>query len=227
MIPVQQSSVAVHDAVIGNKSDEGARVYIVDDDSSVRESMRELVRGMGLASECFASAQEFLAARGQMQGGCLVVDLRMPGMTGIELQRRLREAGDGLPLIFVTGFADVPTSVLAMKTGAVDFLEKPYQPAELRASIRRAMSEDRQRRRQAQRRADLAARFASLDEEEHAVLELLCQGEPMKSIANRLSISLRTAHSRRASILTKTEARSREELLGMFVELNQLDGRVD
>ncbi|MBX3412873.1 MAG: response regulator transcription factor [Pirellulales bacterium] len=189
--------------------------------------MRELVRGMGLACECFASAQEFLEARNEALGGCLVVDLRMPGMTGIELQRLLREAGDGLPFIFVTGFADVPTSVLAMKTGAVDFLEKPYQPAELRASIRRAMSEDRIRRRHAQRRRDLAARFACLDEEERAVLELLCQGEPMKSIANRLSISLRTAHSRRASILTKTDARTREELLGMFVELNQLEGRFE
>lgn len=219
--------MAVHDLVTGARSEDDARVYIVDDDAAVRDSLRELVRGMGLACECFASASEFLEARTRQQGGCLVVDLRMPGMTGIELQRKLRDAGDGLPLIFVTGFADVPTSVLAMKTGAVDFLEKPYQPSELRACIRRAMSEDRQRRRQSQRRADLATRFANLDEEERAVLELLCQGEPMKSIANRLSISLRTAHSRRASILTKTEARTREELLGMFVELNQLEGRID
>lgn len=202
-------------------------VYIVDDDTSVRDSLRELVRGMNLNCACYASAQEFLDERDRARSGCLVVDLRMPGMSGIELQRKLREADDDLPLIFVTGFADVPTSVQAMKCGAVDFLEKPYHPAQLRSSIRRAIAEDRFRRRQATRRADLAARFSSLDEEELAVLDLLCRGEQMKSIANCLSISLRTAHSRRASILQKTQTQTREELLGMFVELNQLEGRAD
>jgi FixJ family two-component response regulator len=143
-------------------------------------------------------------------------------MTGIELQRKLRETGDWLPIIFVTGHADVPTSVTAMKSGAVDFLEKPYKPADLRASILRAIAVDRQHRQRCGRRAELIARFGSLDEEERDVLRLLAQGEAMKSIASRLSISLRTAHSRRASILLKTDASSREHLLSMFVELNQV-----
>jgi len=227
MLPVQQNWVATEDLVPTVRTEENATVFIVDDDRAVRDSLRVLVDGMGLMSQCYTTAQEFLDSRDRSRVGCLVVDIIMPGMTGIELQRALREAGDSLPLIFVTGHADVPTSVMAMKSGAVDFLEKPYQPAELRNCVLRAIAEDRQRRQQSGRRADLVARFGSLDEEERDVLKLLAQGEAMKSIASRLSISLRTAHSRRASILLKTDARSREHLLGMFVELNQFTGRAD
>ena len=194
-------------------------VFVVDDDPAVRESLSALARASQLQVQCFESAQEFLDAVDLSRPGCLVLDVRMPGMGGLELQEKLINDGICLPIIFITGHGEVPTSVQAMKQGAVDFLEKPYRPGKLRESILRAIEMDFERRKNQARLSEIKSRMDQLTFSEQAVVERIVAGKTNKVIASDLNISLRTVQFRRASIMKKMKANSRADLVGLMLSL--------
>lgn len=196
-------------------------VFIVDDDPTVRESVAALVGARGVPVQTFGSAEEFLQDFDSTKIGCLVVDVRMTGMTGLELQEQLSAEGSQLPVIVITGYANVPMAVRAMQGGALTFLEKPCADQELWNSVRMALEwEDSQRDRN-QQRQEIAAHITELTDGESAVMERMIQGQPNKHIATELDIGLRTVELRRASVLKKLHAESLAELvrMAMIVEL--------
>jgi two-component system response regulator FixJ len=191
----------------------GAHVYIVDDDEAVRDSLAVLLAAVPYQISSFASAQEFLVAAPVLPPGCLITDIRMPGMSGLELQRRLAEQALSFPTIVITGHADVPLAVRAMKAGAVDFIEKPYAVEAVLGAIEASLA-----RLAAPGANDLAAneatsRLALLTPRERQVLEGLLAGLPNKSIAYDLSISPRTVEVHRARLMQKLQARSLSEVV--------------
>ena len=188
-------------------------VFVVDDDPAVRRSLAEMLDAAQLTSRCYESAQEFLASYDASWPGCLVLDVRMPGMSGIELQEKLAGEGIHLPIIMITGHGDVPISVRAMKQGAIDFLEKPYHPHILLDSIREALKLDTEHRRKQARQAEVEARIATLTPGEQAVLERLVAGKINKVIALELDIGLRTVQARRSSLMKKLHVESRAALI--------------
>lgn len=190
-------------------------VFIVDDDQAARESLAALVRAQGLRAATFASAAEFLAALDSSPSGCLVVDVRMKGMSGLQLQRYLLDRGIPLPVIVITGFADVPTAVSAMGCGAITFLQKPCAESELLKAIHEALAQDRARRQQEQEREAMRQRFASLTEGEMAVLKMLIAGKLNKQIKQKLDIGMRTVELRRSQIMQKLGASSLAQLVQM------------
>ena len=194
-------------------------VFIVDDDQAARESVRALVEAMGLTAELFVSAREFLDAYDRSQPGCLVTDLCMLGMTGVELQETLINMGIRIPTIVISGFADVPVTVEAMKRGALTLLEKPCSGTELCDAIRKAIAQDIQNRAAQSRRAEIAKRFDSLTKEEREILDLVVAGTPNKVIATKLDIGLRTVESRRHRIFRKMQAGSLAELIQLTMEV--------
>lgn len=188
-------------------------VFVVDDDEDVRDSLHALLESAGWPVEQFASAADFLASAGLERGGCLVTDVRMPGMDGLALQAALAERGAGLPVIVVTGHGDVPLAVQAMKAGAVDFLEKPFDDEQLLASVSRAAAlrlQDQERQAAA---SAARARLETLTPRERQVLDLLVQGHPNKAIAFELDISPRTVEIHRAHLMEKMDARSLSDLV--------------
>lgn len=194
-------------------------VFIVDDDPAARESVAALVGSHGATTKTFASAAEFLAAYSPNQRGCLVVDVRMTGMTGLELQQELGKRGYTIPVIVITGFADVPTAVRAMRAGAVTFLEKPCADNELWASIQTALQWETRSRQQRSQREEILARRASLTPAEVQVLDRLLAGKANKTIAAELDLGLRTAELRRATIMKKMEANSLAELVRLILSI--------
>ncbi len=194
-------------------------VFIVDDDAGARRSIAALAASLGADSESFASAEEFLAQWNGATPGCLVLDLRLSGMSGAELQQRLVQTGPVPPIIFVTAYADVRTAVRVMEAGAVTLLEKPPDPSRLVESIRAALDADRRARVRSGRLAALARGLDAFDPREHRVLQMMLHGEPNKRIASRLRVSHRTVDRVRASILEKTGAASVIELARMVAEL--------
>lgn len=192
-------------------------VFVVDDDEDVRDSLRALLESAEWPVEDFAAAAEFLDHAGLEDGGCLVTDIRMPGMDGLALQATLAARGIGLPVIVVTGHGDVPLAVQAMKAGAVDFLEKPFDDEQILTAIVRAV--DRHRQDQGRQAAISAAR-ARLDlltPRERQVLDLLVQGRPNKVIAFELDISPRTVEIHRAHLMEKMDARSLSDLVRVAI----------
>jgi two-component system response regulator FixJ len=190
-------------------------VHVIDDDAEVRQSLAFLLSTAGFAVRVHESAVAFLNALPQAQPGCVVTDIRMPDMDGLELQRRLREAKAGFPVIVITGHADVTLAVEAMKAGAVDFIEKPFEDEVLLSAIRVALSrhvEDSER--QARLRA-VRERMRSLSEREREVLMGLVAGKPNKIIAYDLGISARTVEVYRANVMTKMQADSLSDLVRM------------
>jgi len=190
-------------------------VHIVDDDEAVRQSLAFLLASAGLTVRLYDSASAFLAGLAAVKAGCLVTDVRMPDMTGIELLQQLRARSCKLPAIVITGHGDVPLAVEAMKAGAVDFIEKPFDQEALLRAVRAALELDRTG-------ADgddpaIAARLATLSERERQVLEGLVAGHPNKTIAYDLGISPRTVEVYRANLMTKMEARSLSELIRMAI----------
>ncbi len=188
-------------------------VFVVDDDEDVRDSLRALLESADWPVEDFGSAGDFLKSAGFGRGGCLVTDVRMPGMDGLALQAALAERGAGLPVIVVTGHGDVPLAVQAMKAGAVDFLEKPFDDEQILTAVARAV--DRHRLDQGRHAAVAAARarLDTLTPRERQVLDLLVLGRPNKVIAFELDISPRTVEIHRAHLMEKMGARSLSDLV--------------
>ncbi len=196
-------------------------IFVVDDDEAVRSSLQALLEAEGFTAEIFESAGAFLAGDAPSRAGCLIADIRMPDMDGLELQEELVRRKAGLPVIVVTGHGDVPLAVRAMKAGAIDFLEKPYDEAVLLASLRRALDEAQQASERASAAQETGDRLASLTERERQVLELLTAGRPNKVIAYELDISPRTVEIHRARVMEKMRAKSLAELVRMVVSVNQ------
>ncbi|MGB5343923.1 MAG: response regulator transcription factor [Thermoanaerobaculia bacterium] len=185
-----------------------ATVFVVDDDEAVRDSLALLLRSVELAVATFSSANEFLDSYDPAAPGCLILDVRLPGMSGLELQQRLADDGADLPIVFITGHGDVPMAVRAMRRGAVDFLQKPFSDQELLDRVQQALAEQSQRRQQSESKAEIAQRIRSLTPREHEVMELIVEGLANKVIANRLGTSQRTVEVHRASVMRKMQADS-------------------
>jgi FixJ family two-component response regulator len=180
-----------------------ATVFVVDDDPGVRNLLQALFESVRCPVESYASAREFLQSYDPVRPGCLVLDLRMPGMSGLELLRLLPGRGISLPVIIITGYGDVGAAVKAMKLGALDFLQKPFECQELLDCTLAAIDRDRATREQHARRAETAARLARLTPRERRVMDLIVSGEPNKVIATRLGISRKTLDVHRRRIMTK------------------------
>jgi two-component system response regulator FixJ len=190
-------------------------VHVIDDDAAVRQSLAFLLSTAGLAVRVHASAVDFLKVLPEIQGGCIVTDIRMPEMDGLELQRRLRELKAGLPVIVMTGHGDVPLAVEAMKAGAIDFIEKPFDDEVLLSAIRSALSRHAKDSEREARLAVVRDRMKTLSEREQEVLERLVAGKPNKVIAHELGLSARTIEVYRANVMTKMQADSLSELVRM------------
>jgi len=188
-------------------------VFVVDDDAAVRDSIAELVESVGLQAECYASAAEFLDNLEPERPGCLVLDVRMAEMSGLELQQRLNTLGISMPVIMLTGHGDVTMAVEAMKAGAVDFLQKPYREQALLDSINTALMKDATDRRSDAVDERLDQRLAGLTEREREVLDQLLLGKTSKEIARILAISPRTAEVHRRNLLHKLGFRTVKELM--------------
>ena len=195
-------------------------VFIVDDEQAMRDGLRLLVKSVGMQTACFANAQDFLDSYRASQPGCLVLDVRMPGMSGTELQEELARRKIDLPIIFLTGHGDVSMSVRAMKTGAVDFLEKPPNDQVLLDTIQRAVAQDQQRRQQRQKREVINKRLSGLTERERQVMSYLVQGKHDKQVAKEMGITIRGVAFHRANIMKKMEAESVVELALTFSTLD-------
>jgi two-component system response regulator FixJ len=188
-------------------------VFIIDDDPAVRDAIGLLLRTDGLAVAAFASATAFLESPAVQQPGCLLLDVRMPGMSGLDLQKQLQAQGFQTPILFMTGHGDVPMAIRAMKAGAFDFIEKPFQGATLLERVREALTLDaRQRCRQACR-AEAAVRLALLSAREREVLERVAAGQYNKVIAAELGISLSTVEIHRKRVMEKLQAESLSDLI--------------
>lgn len=190
-------------------------VHVIDDDVDVRQSLAFLLSAAGLAVQVHESAVAFLKALPGIQEGCVVTDIRMPGMDGLELQRRLREMKSGLPVIVMTGHGDVPLAVEAMKGGAIDFIEKPFDDEVLLSAIRSALARRAQDSERTARAAAVQDRIGKLSDREREVLEKLVAGKANKVIAYELGISPRTVEVYRANVMTKMEADSLSDLVRM------------
>ena len=195
-------------------------VYVVDDDPDMRDSLHWLMKTVGLNVEVFPTAASFLEAYSPKGPGCLVFDVRMPGTSGLDLYEQLVARGDAIPVIFITAYADVPMAIRALKSGAVEFVEKPFNRQVLLDRVQRAIKDDTERRRQLADRAALQRRFACLTDKERAVLELVKDGQPNKAISAALGITARAVEMRRASVMNKLGVHSLAELLRMTIELD-------
>lgn len=200
---------------------EQGTVFIVDDDAAVRTAMHLLLRSVGLFVETFASADDFLAQYDRNRPGCLVLDIRMPGLSGLELQERLLALGSSIPIIFITGHADVPMAVEAMQKGAFDFIEKPVRDQDLLGRISEALSVDRRNRSRQETLSEIDERLSRLTKREREVMELVVAGKANKVIAWELGTSQRTVEIHRARVMDKMQARSLAELVRMRLELQE------
>lgn len=190
-------------------------VHVIDDDADVRQSLAFLLSTAGLAVRVHESAVAFLKALPDAQDGCIVTDVRMPEMDGLELQRQLKEMKVGMPVIVITGHGDVHLAVSAMKAGAIDFIEKPFDDDTLLAAIRSALTRHADDSQRQSRAAEVRARIQTLSDREREVLDGLVAGKPNKIIAYELGISARTVEVYRANVMTKMRADSLSELVRM------------
>jgi FixJ family two-component response regulator len=187
-------------------------VFVVDDNASLRKSLQALIQAAGLPVETYESAAEFLAAYDVKRAGCLVLDVRLRGENGLDLQDELRRRNAILPIIVMTGYADVKTTVRAFKAGAVDFVQKPVSPRKLIAQIREALEVDQRARDAEAERASVIDRVAQLTPREHQVMELLATGSSSKDIATALGLSVRTVEGHRREVLRKMDVDSAVQL---------------
>lgn len=190
-------------------------VFIIDDDPLYRASTERLVRSVGFSVQSFQSARDFVGSRRPNVPSCLILDVRLPGLSGLDLQRELAEAGVQLPIIFVTGYGDIPMSVQAMKAGAIEFLTKPLRDQSLLDAIRQAIERDRVARQQRARDANLRRRYESLGPREHEVFKCVVSGMLNKQIADELGATERTIKFHRGHIMRKMQAKSLAELVRM------------
>jgi FixJ family two-component response regulator len=192
-------------------------VFVVDDDKAVRESLCWLIESVGLSVEAYGSAQAFLEAYDPDRPGCLVADVRLPGMSGLELQAKLAEQSGSLPVIIITGHADVPSAVRAMKIGAVDFIEKPFSDQMLLERIRHAVEMDAGSRRTRHERLDLVERLQRLTPREKQVMDLVVAGKANKQIAQDLGLSPKTVEVHRANVMLKMRAKNVAHLVRLVM----------
>jgi two-component system, LuxR family, response regulator FixJ len=194
-------------------------VFVVDDDEAVRSSLKLLLKSIGLPAITYQSAQEFLAAYEAQHPGCLVLDVRMPGMSGLELQQLLNLRGATVPVIFITGHGDIPMAVEAMQHGAFDFLQKPFRDQDLLDRVQRALERDRATRQQLKEIDHIRARLTSLTPREREVLELVVAGKANKVMAADLGVSQRTVEIHRARVMEKMGASSLAQLVRMVIDI--------
>ena len=196
-----------------------AVVFVIDDDEAVRQALRSLIRSVGLVVETFASAREFLTSRRPDAPSCLVLDVRLPGVSGLDLQRELSDAGISIPIIFITGHGDIPMSVRAMKAGAVEFLTKPFRDQDLLDAIAQAIERDREARARQAEMADLRGRYESLTPREREVMGLVVAGLLNKQVAAELGISEITIKLHRHQVMEKMMADTLADLVRMAEKL--------
>lgn len=201
-------------------------VFIIDDHESARKSVAMLVEPMGVQAESYSSAEEFLDKVTHERRGCVVTDVRMPGISGLELQKCLADDGFDLPVVIISAYANVPMGVRAMKSGAVTVLEKPCRDEELWDAIREALALDVERHQRATRQREVKQRLASLSQKERDVMDLLLTGQAHKQIARKLDVSERTIEGRRKQILEKTQAKTLVELARLVAEAT-VEGHVE
>lgn len=196
-----------------------AIVFVIDDDALIRDGMQSLIKTIGLRVQTFSSARDFLAAARPDAPGCIILDVRMPGLNGLDLQRELSSAGVYIPIIFITGHGDIPMSVRAMKDGAMEFLTKPVRGQDLLDAVQKAVAHDRDLRKERTQLTELRNRFDSLTPREKEVLELVVAGLLNKQIADQLGTSELTVKTHRAHVMEKTQADSLAHLVRMAVKL--------
>ncbi len=197
---------------------QAATIFVVDDDPAIRFAMQALLESVDLRHQILSSGNEFLEQVSADSAGCVVLDIRMPGLGGLELQDEMKKRGYTLPIIFVTGHGDVPMAVEAMQKGAVDFIQKPFRDQELLDRIHIALDTDEERRAEQQQHNVVAERIALLTNREREVFELVVTGKPNKLIAYELGVSQRTVEIHRARVMEKMEARSLADLVRMHLQ---------
>jgi FixJ family two-component response regulator len=213
--PRSEGDPASADALIAPTPDPEPTVFVVDDDPSLLRLIRKLLESSGRRVETFGSGQEFLAAYTPERTGCLVLDVRMPGMSGLALQERLAADAISLPILIVTGYGEVPIAVQAMRQGAFDFIEKPFSGQILLERIEAALAEDQRRRKSRVTREEVRRRRASLTPRERQVMDLVVQGKPNKLVGSALGLSPKTVEVHRANVMKKMEAGSLADLVRM------------
>lgn len=198
-------------------------VYVVDDDATSRESICALVESMNIPTRSFDSGESLLASFNGGEHGCVVTDVRMSGMSGVELQEHLRQRGYDIPTVVVTAYATTPVTVQAMQNGAITLLEKPYNDQALWDAIRQALAEDQARREKSSKVSEQMAKLDSLTSDERKVLDGILAGKPNKTIASELDVSVRTVESRRHNVFKKTETESIAELVRFVMSVEGSD----
>jgi FixJ family two-component response regulator len=196
-------------------------VFIVDDDEGVRDGLSLLLATVGVSCELYESAQQFLDTYDGDKRGCLVLDIRMPRMTGLDLQKKLLEIGSTLPIIFITGHGDIPMAVEAMRRGALDFIRKPFREHDLLERINEALNIDENAHRKAMDRRQLAEKLAALSDREKEVFDRVAEGQMNKVIAADLGISERTVEVHRGQVMKKLEVRTLAQLVRVKIDMEQ------
>ncbi len=194
-------------------------IFVVDDDEAMRDSLTWLLEGEGYQVRCFDSAEAFLAARRSDMHGCLILDVRMPEMSGLELHEKLDVLGSTLPILFVTGHGDVPMAVASLQRGACDFIEKPFHNEDLLKRIRRALALEQTQTRQQEQTHEIAHKIEQLTQREREVMDLVVAGRLNKQIADELAISMKTVEAHRARVMEKMGVRSLAELVRLVIQV--------